>query len=168
MKKIEDKRLIKLSNMDLIELWDYLDSLPGEEGKMLESALDDVDEYKEVLKEKIIEGIKFLCESPHKLHQSIVEGLEEKECIFEIEDFDYIKELYGEEDSDSLFEGITKGYLSSCVSVLANVRIGEYGWSFCREKLLSVDDRQSLYHAVRVLTDDRTYVKRRVLSNKKM
>ncbi len=116
--------------------------------------------------DKVVAGIKYICEHQDVPQKELIEGLLALGCNFSLQD---IVEQFPTDVK--LFEGLAKGDISCGASVIANVRDSEYGRSFCDDRFLSVDDGSSLYSFIRTVTGDESYTKANIdalSSGKKM
>lgn len=68
-------------------------------------------------------------------------------CNFTLED---IKKQFP--NSRLLFDEMKKKEISCGASVISNVRDFEYGRAYCDDRFLSIDDKTSIYHFIRVVT----------------
>ena len=89
--------------------------------------------------------------------EELIDGLLKLGCNFSLED---IKRQFPEEIG--LSEGMKQGNLCCGASVIANISDSEFGRAYCDDRLLSVDDDNSIYHFIRVTTGDKTYTKEMV------
>jgi len=112
----------------------------------------------------VVDGLKFIAENQGIDQTSLVQGLIDLGCNFTL---DEVKEQFP--NSGLLFDGMKKGELSSGATVIANVRDSEFGRSYSEDRFLSVDDDTSIYHFVRIVTEDPSYTKENIdaLSGKK-
>ncbi len=121
-----------------------------------------LDNPRPITKEKVIEGIKYIINNRYANQQELTNGLIEIGCTFTVNDV--INQLTG---GDNLLEGINKGSLSCGALVIINMRDGEAGRIFCDDVLLSYDSPHSLYHYIRILTNDENYTKDNIDAEKR-
>lgn len=114
-------------------------------------------EKKSITLEEVISGLKFIAEHQSMSQEELIDGLLKLGCNFSLED---IKRQFPEEIE--LSEGMKQGNLCCGASVIANIRDSEFGRAYCDDRLLSVDDDNSIYHFIRVTTGDKTYTKEMV------
>ena len=104
----------------------------------------------------VIEGLKFIAENQTLNQEELVKGLLEIGCNFTLEE---VKNQAPLDNKDSLFEGMKKGNLSAGAGVIANTRDSIMSRSFCKEHFLDYDDDVSIYHFIRLVTNDENYTK---------
>ena len=115
------------------------------------------EENKPITLEEVVNGLKFIAEHQSMSQDELIDGLLQIGCNFTLDDIK--KQFPGE---IGLFEGIKQGNLGAGATVVCNARDTEFGRSFCDDRFLSVDDDMSLYHFVRITTNDDTYTKENV------
>lgn len=107
--------------------------------------------------ELVIGGLKFIAEHQSFEQGELVDGLLDIGCNFTLED---IKKSFTKEEVEGrLYDGVKEGSICTGASIIVNARDSEFGRSFCSERLLSVDDNESIYHFIRLTTGDPTYTK---------
>ncbi len=99
--------------------------------------------------ENVLAGMKFIAENQSIDHEELVDGLLSRNCNFTQED---IEEQFPNMPKMKLFKGMRKADLACGASVIASFRDHEFGRAYCEEAFLSVDDRTSVYHYIRVAT----------------
>ena len=99
--------------------------------------------------ENVLAGMKFIVENQSIDHEELVDGLLSRNCNFTQED---IEEQFPNMPKMKLFKGMRKADLACGASVIASFRDREFGRAYCEDRFLSVDDRTSVYHYIRVAT----------------
>ena len=99
--------------------------------------------------ENVLAGMKFIAENQSIDHEELVDGLLARNCNFTQED---IEEQFSNMPKMKLFKGMRKADLACGASVIASFRDHEFGRAYCEDMFLSVDDRTSVYHYIRVAT----------------
>ena len=121
-------------------------------------------EPREVTKEKVIEGLKFIAEHQDMEQEELLNSLLDLGCDFSIEDIDREKKRAGE--IDDIFLGLSLGTTAAGAYVLVNARDSEGGRSYVKEKFLSTDSDSTIYGYIRTVTGDNNYTKDNIEKNK--
>ena len=120
------------------------------------------EESRKVTKEKVVAGLKFITEHQDLEQLELINGLLDLGCAFTFDDIR--KQL---PVSVGPFEGMKIGDIASGACVIANVRNSEDGRCYCDDRFFSIDDEESAYNFIRVVTGDETYTKAKVDAMKK-
>ena len=99
--------------------------------------------------ENVLAGMKFIAENQSIDHEELVDGLLSLNCNFTQED---IEEQFPNMPKMKMFKGMQKANLVYGASVIVNFRDSEDNRAYCEGRFLSVDDRTSIYHYIRVAT----------------
>ena len=99
--------------------------------------------------ENVLAGMKFIAENQSIDHEELVDGLLSRNCNFTQED---IEEQFPNMPKSKLFRGMRKADLACGASVIVSFRDHEFGRAYCEDRFLSVDDKTSVYHYIRVAT----------------
>ena len=116
-----------------------------------------------ITKEKVVDGLKFIAENQNMSQEELIDGLIDLGCTFSLDD---IKNQFPEEVSIS--SGMKEGSLASGATVIANARDNEFGRDIVNDYFLAEDNDQSIYHVVRVLTEDDSYTKKSLEKGKSL
>ena len=121
------------------------------------------EDYYAKTKEKVVDGLKFIAENQNMSQEELIDGLIDLGCTFSLDD---IKNQFPEEVSIS--SGMKEGSLASGATVIANARDNEFGRDIVNDYFLAEDNDQSIYHVVRVLTEDDSYTKKSLEKGKSL
>ena len=162
------KKLVKYVDMDMIELYEYLDTLPEEESDKIKKGIMKIEIMREKAKRKIVTGVKFICEHQGLSREELVEELAKMGCDYDISDIKYFAKLFNERADEPIKDSIKNNRICSAVSVIANIKDSEYGYDYCKNNLLQEDDSSSLYHYVRKVGNDPEYKMKAIKRFKKL
>lgn len=99
--------------------------------------------------ENVLAGMRFIAENQSIDHEKLVDGLLDLNCNFSQED---IEEQFPNFPKMYLFKGMRKANLACGASVIADFRDYEFARAYCEDRFLSIDDRTSFYHYIRLAT----------------
>lgn len=109
----------------------------------------------------VINGLKFIAENQNLSQKELIKGLLDLGCNFTL---DEINKQFP--NSNASFGEIKKDDPSLGATVIVQVRDSELGREYCNERLLSVDDNISIYHLIRILTNNPNYTKASIMNQK--
>lgn len=108
-----------------------------------------------ITKELVIEGLKFIAEHQKLSYIDMKRELYSLGCDFTLEDVE--EQFMNEYNSYPFSVGLHRGYTVTGAIIIANVTDSSNGLSVVKEKFLSTNDENSIYHFIRVATSDPTY-----------
>lgn len=110
-----------------------------------------------VTESTVISGLKFIAENRLATQDDLAKGLFDLGCTFTIGELN--KQF---PDEPKIYEGVHHGNIITAAYIICNVRDSQFGRSYIDEKFLSIDDDYSIYHMVRLLTDDPSYTEENI------
>ena len=119
-----------------------------------ERLLKEHEDGKPITMEVVIAGLKFIAENQSISQDELFDGLMKLGCTFTLED---IKEQFPE--AYYLRDGIKNGEIAAGAGIIANMRKDEEYREMGTDKFLRYDDDESIYHFIRVATNDPSYTK---------
>ena len=119
-----------------------------------ERLLKEHEDGKPITMEVVIAGLKFIAENQSISQDELFDGLMKLGCTFTLDD---IKEQFPE--AYYLRDGIKNGEIAAGAGIIANMRKDEEYREMGTVKFLRYDDDESIYHFIRVATNDPSYTK---------
>ena len=117
--------------------------------------------------DKVIEGLKYICEHREVTQEELIDSLIELGCNFTLEDVR--REIAKtEKEPVTIDKGLRTGDLITGASVICNVRDSEFGRSYAEDYFLENDNEISIYNFIRVVTKDERYTKENIENNTKV
>ncbi len=115
----------------------------------------------EVSMDKVIEGLKYICEHRDVSQEELIDALLELGCNFTLED---VRREIAKTEKEPLTidKGLHTGDLIAGASVICNVRDSEFGRAYAEDYFLENDNEISIYHFIRVVTKDENYTKENI------
>ena len=113
-----------------------------------------------ITRERVLDGLKFITENQQMSWGDLVQGLRGIGCDFT---FEAVESQFPKKKK--LADGLRRGSVATGAYAIANVVESSFGWAYCLERLLSVDDDYSIYSLIRTMSGDKTYTKEVALTN---
>ena len=109
---------------------------------------------KPITMEEVIAGLKFIAEHQSISQDELFDGLIELGCTFTLEDI-------GKQFPDAAYlqDGVRNGDIAAGAGIIANMRKDEEHREMGTDRFLRYDDDDSIYHFIRVATNDPSYTK---------
>ena len=121
----------------------------------------EIGEKQEITMDKVVAGLKFLSENQNLSHEEIQVGLSYLGCTFTQGD------ISRQFDVDmTIFRGMEIGNIACGASLIAIARRSDFCWQYIIDTFLANDTDHSIYHFIRLVTNDSTYTKENVVLDK--
>ncbi len=114
----------------------------------------------EITEDRIVEAMKYLCETTDKPYLEVLEGLLARGFYWTVNN---VGDQY-EERRINILDGLTNGEPEAAACVIGNVFDGHFSYQIVKDQYLTHDTYRSGFQYIRTVTGDESYTKENIFN----